>query len=118
MGNLAVAGIDGEDLGCAVLEHAIGESARGGSDVEAEAVEKVDVPVGEGSFEFESASANVTEVGAKEADGGIGRDGGAGLVLLLLVDEDAASEDDGLSAFAGGSQTAVNPSSARRCFRP
>ena len=38
LGDLAVAGVDGEDARGAVLEHAIGESAGGGADVEAEAV--------------------------------------------------------------------------------
>jgi hypothetical protein len=69
---------------------------------------EVDVRVVEGGFEFESATADVAEVGTEEADGGIIGDGGARLVLLLLVDEDAASEDDGLSAFAGESEATLH----------
>ena len=71
LGDLAVAGIDGEDLGCAVLEHAVGESTCGGSDVEAEAAVEVDVPVGEGGFELETAPADIAEVAAEEADVGV-----------------------------------------------
>jgi hypothetical protein len=108
LGDLTVAGIDGEDSGGSVLEHAVGESTGRGSDVEAETVVEVDVPVGEGGFEFKSAAADVTEIGAEETDGSIGDDGGARLVLLLLVDEDAASEDDGLSAFAGRSEATLH----------
>jgi hypothetical protein len=57
--------------------------------------------MGEGVLEFEAAAADVLEVGAEEADGGIGGDGSAGLVDALLIDEDPAGEDEGLGAFAG-----------------
>jgi hypothetical protein len=62
----------------------------------------------EGVLEFEAAAADVLEVGAEEADGGVGRDGGAGLVDALLVDEDATGEDEGLGALAGGSVAVVD----------
>lgn len=84
-----------------VLQHAVGEAAGGGSDVDAGEAGERDGPVGEGVLEFEAAAADVFEVGAEEADGGIGGDGGAGLVDALLIDEDPASEDEGLGAFAG-----------------
>ena len=64
--------------------------------------------MGEGVLEFEAAAADVFEVGAEEADGGVGGDGGAGLVDALLVDEDAAGEDEGLGAFAGGGVALVD----------
>ena len=89
-------------------EHAVGESAGGGADIEAEAVAEVDAPMREGRFELESAAAGVAEVAAEEADGGVIRDGGAWLFVLLFVDEDAAGEDEGLSALAGGGQTTLH----------
>jgi hypothetical protein len=58
--------------------------------------------VGEGVLEFEAAAADVLEVGAEESDDGGGGDGSAGLVDALLVDEDAAGEDESLGAFARG----------------
>ncbi len=108
LGDLAVAGVDGEDGGCAALEHAVGEAAGGGADVDAVEAGEVDVPVGEGVLELEAAAADVFEVGAEEADGGVGGDGGAGLVDALLVDEDAAGEDEGLGALAGGGVAVVD----------
>jgi hypothetical protein len=108
LGDLAVAGVDGEDAGRAVLEHAVAEAAGGGADVAAEAVGEVDVPVGEGGFELESAAADVAEIAAEEADRGVVGDGMARFVELLLVDEDAAGEDEGLGALAGGDEAALD----------
>jgi len=66
------------------------------------------VPVGEGVLELEAAAADVFEIGAEEADRGGGRDRGARLVDALLVDEDAAGEDESLRSFAGGGVTVVD----------
>ena len=92
----------------AALQHAVGEAAGGGSDVDAGEAGERDGPVGEGVLEFEAAAADVFEVGAEEADGRGGGDGGAGFVDALLVDEDAAGEDEGLRAFAGGGVALVD----------
>ena len=64
--------------------------------------------MGEGGFELESAAADVAEIAAEEADGGVVGDGVAGLVELLLVHEDAAGEDEGLGALAGGDEAALD----------
>jgi hypothetical protein len=64
--------------------------------------------VGEGVLEFEAAAADVLEVGAEETDGRGGGDRGAGLVDALLVDEDAAGEDEGLGAFAGDGMALID----------
>ncbi len=108
LGDLAVAGVDGEDGLGAVREHAVGEAAGGGSDVDAGEVREVDAPVLERMFELEGTAADVFEVGAEEANGGVAGDGGAWLVDALLIDEDAAGEDEGLGAFAGGGVTEVD----------
>ena len=62
----------------------------------------------EGGFQLEAAAGDVAEVVAEETDGGGVGDGGAGLVDALLVDEDAAGDDHGLGALAGGGEGAVN----------
>src|SRR5205807_6548632 len=87
---------------------AVGEAAGGGADVGARKAGERDGPVGEGVLEFEAATADVFEVRAEETDGGGGGDGGAGLVDALLVDEDAAGEDESLGAFAGGGVAVVH----------
>src|SRR5207245_1177502 len=96
------------DRSRAVLQHAVSEATCGGSDVDAGEAGEVDRPVGEGVLELEAAATDVLEVRAEEADGGGGGDGGAGLVDALLVDEDAAGEDEGLGAFAGGGVALVD----------
>jgi hypothetical protein len=91
-----------------VLKHAVSEAAGGSSDVGAEKAGKVDVPVGEGGFKLESAAADVAKIATEEADGGVGGYRVARLVELLLVDEDAAGEDESLGAFAGGDEAALD----------
>ena len=108
LGDLAVAGVDRQDGLCAALQHAVGETAGGGTDVDAGETGEVDRPMGESVLEFEAAAADVFEIGAEEADGGVSGDGGAGLVDALLVDEDAAGEDEGLGALAGGGVAVVD----------
>ena len=58
--------------------------------------------MGESVLELEAAAADVLEVGAEEANDGVGGDGGTGFVNTLLVDENATSEDESLRAFARG----------------
>lgn len=108
LGDLAITGVDGENTLGAVLQHAVGEAAGGGANVETEAPAQIDVPVSEGSFELESATADVAQIAAEEADGGIGGDRVAGLIEFLLIDEDAAGEDEGLGALAGGGEAEVH----------
>ena len=98
------------------MQHAVGEAAGGGADIDAGEAGEVDGPVGEGVLEFEAAAADVFEVGAEEADGGVGGDGGAGLVDALLVDEDAAGEDESLSALAGGGVAMVDEEFVETAF--
>ena len=107
-GDLAVAGVDGEDVGGTVLEHAVGEAAGRGADVEAGLAHEVDLPVFEGGFELEAAAADVAEVGSEEAEDSSRVDRGAGLINLLLVDEDTAGEDESLGSLAGGCQGLVD----------
>ena len=105
--DLSVAGVDGEDGGGSVLEHAVGEATGGGTDVGAGETLDGDGPGGEGGFELEASAGDVAEVVAEEADdGGVG-DGDAGLVDSLVVDEDTAGEDEGLGTLAGGGEGAV-----------
>ena len=72
------------------------------------AASDIDVPVVEGTLEFETAAADVRHVFAEEADGGVGGDGGAGLVDLLLVDEDASGKDEGAGALTALGEIAVD----------
>jgi len=102
--DLAEAGVDGGDVGCAVLEEAVCEAAGGGANVKAGAAGNGDLPMFEGFFELEAAATDVALLLAEEAYGGVGRNGGAGLVHLLLADENAAGEDEGAGALAAGDQ--------------
>jgi hypothetical protein len=64
--------------------------------------------VGDGALELEASSADVFEIGTEKADDGAGGDRGTGFVNALLVDEDAACEDESLGAFAGGGMTLID----------
>ena len=105
--DLAIASVDGQDGVSAVLEHAVGKAAGGGTDVGAGEAFDVDGPGSEGGLQFEASAGDEARVVAGEAkDGGIG-DTGAGFVDALLVDEDAASDDHGLGTLAGFGEMAI-----------
>jgi hypothetical protein len=108
LGYLAVAGVDCENRLRATLEHAVGEAARGGSDIDATEIGEVDVPVGERALEFEAAAADVFEIRAEETNDSVGGDGGTWLVNTLFVDENTAGEDESLRAFARGGVALVD----------
>jgi hypothetical protein len=108
LGNLAVAGVDGEDACGSALQHAVGEAAGRGSNVKAGEAGEIDGPVFEGALELEAAAADVFEIGAEETNDGFGGDGGAWLVDALLVDKDAAGEYEGLGSLARGSVPLVD----------
>jgi hypothetical protein len=108
LGDLAVAGIDGENAGGSVLEHAIDEASGGGADVEAESAGEVDLPVTEGLFELEAPAAYVAKIFAEETQRGFFGDRAARFLDLLLIDEDTPGEDERLGAFAAGNQSAFD----------
>ena len=61
----------------------------------------------EGAFQLQSATADVFQIFAEEADGGVGLDLGSSFVELLIVDENLASEDQSLRTFARSGEAAV-----------
>jgi hypothetical protein len=91
-----------------MLEHAVGEASGGGSDIDAGQASERDGPVGESVLEFEAAAADVLEVRTEETDGCGGGDGGAGFVDALLVNENAAGEDESLGSFARRGVTTID----------
>jgi hypothetical protein len=92
----------------AALQKAVSEAAGGSADVEAGSTSDLYFPVVEGALKFESATTDVGHVVAEKADGGVGANGGAGLVDFLFVDENATSEDKGAGALATLDETTVN----------
>jgi hypothetical protein len=115
--DLAEAGVDGGDVGGAVLEKTVSKAAGGCADVEAETAGDVDFPVDECGLKFETAAAYEGHVVAEQADGGIGRDGSAGFVDFLFVDEYSASENEGAGALAALDQASVNEEEIDAGFR-
>ena len=107
-GDLAEAGVDCGDVRGAALQKAVSKATGGGADVEAGSAGDVDFPVVEGGLKFESAATDVRHVVAEEADGGVGGNGGAGLVDFLFVDEDAASEDESAGTLAARDESALD----------
>jgi hypothetical protein len=95
-------------VGCSALQETVTEAAGGGADIEAGAAGDVDLPVVECCLKFETAAADEGHVVAEKADGGVRRDGGAGLVDFLFVHENAAGEDQSAGTFAAGDESAFN----------
>ncbi len=108
IGDLAIAGVDGKDVGCTVLQEAVGESPGGGADVDAVKASDRNVPKLQGVLQFETAAAHVSEVGAEQADRRLGVDECSGFVDALLGDEDAAGKNEGLGALAGSGMLLVD----------
>ena len=78
-GHLAVAGVDGEDVGGAMLQEAVGKASGGGADVDAAEAGGVDLPEREGMLELEAAAADVAEIGPRRRMGASGATGAPGL---------------------------------------
>lgn len=108
LGDLAVAGIDGENGGGSALEHAVGEAPSRSSYVDAGKTSEVDGPVSKRPLKLESAAAHIFEIRPEEANDGLFEDGSSGLVDALVVDKDAAGEDESLGALAGGGVTLIH----------
>ncbi len=108
LGNLAVAGVDGQYAVRAVLQQAIGEATGGRADVQAKSAAYLDGPVGQGRFQLEAAAAHVAHLAAQQADRRVEGDGMAGLFEFLLADEDAPGQDQGLGPLPGRRQAALH----------
>ncbi len=105
---LAIAGVHGEDGGCAVLQHAVGKAARGGADVRAGETFDRDGPDFERGLQLETSAGDVSEVVAQHADRCGIVHGRTGLGDLLLIDEDATGQDQRLRPLTRCGQIAVN----------
>lgn len=71
-GELAVGGVDAVDMGCAMVEEAVGEAAGGASEVGADEICGVEIELGEGVVEFEPAPRHIcVRVGLGWFGGGI-----------------------------------------------
>ncbi len=101
-----------------MLQHAIGEATGGRADVETESSIEADGPVGERGLQLQSAAAYVAKIRAEQADGGVGREGCTGFVVLLLMDENAAGEDECLRALARRHQTPFHKKFVETYFHP
>ena len=99
-GQLAVARIHGVDLGGAVLEHAVGKAAGGGSDVGADHAGEVQAKDVHGLGQLQPAPAHIRDGLAPDLDDGLLRHGGARLEHLLPVHIDPTAHDIGLGPLA------------------
>ena len=91
-GELAVADVDGVDLGRAALEQAVGEAAGAGTHVDCDQAADVQRKVVEGGGQLETAAADVGQRRAHGQFGGVAH-GLPRLVLDLAVDGDLAGHD-------------------------
>jgi hypothetical protein len=106
-GDLAVADIDGGDVGGAVLEQAIGEAAGGCTNIEAAAALDGDAGALEGVDQLIAAAGDEAG-GSLEGDLRVLGGGRGGAEGDLAVDEDLAGKDEGAGAFAAGREATID----------
>jgi len=106
--DLAEAGVDGRDVRGAMLQKAVGKSSGRCANIEAGAAGNVDLPVIQRSGQLQSAPADVGKVIAEEPDGGVNRDGCAGLVDLLLAHQNPPGKDQRSSALTAGGEATLD----------
>ena len=96
--------VHGEDAQRAILQQAIGEAAGGAADVEADFAVWRDLKILQRALQFQAAAADVGKRVADYFDARVSGNLCAGLLHFLAVHQDAACQQDGLGALAGGSQ--------------
>ncbi len=106
--DLPVAGIDCDHAGCAMLQHAVGKTARGGADIHAVAPVEIDLPTGQRGFQLEPAPADVALLLPQHAQQRSILNRAPGLFHLLLVDQHAPGQDQGLRPFSRRRQTLLD----------
>jgi hypothetical protein len=115
--DLTVSGIDGENAGGSVLQHAVGKTAGRGSNIHANGALERDAPVGERGLEFEASAADITQVIAEQANDAIVGDRVARLLNFLLIDKDASGENHGLRALARWYETTFDKKNVNSLFQ-
>ena len=109
---LAGSDVDRVDAGGAALQETIGESTGGGADIEADFAGDLNAEMIERRLQLQSAASDIAWL-LGQLDLRIRCDCVAGLVYLLAVDEDFASEYQRLCLFRG-----IPPDRARPKGRP
>ncbi len=106
-GELALADVHGKNLGRAVLEQAIGETAGGSAEVDGGESGHVQLEMAEGVFQLVAAAADVF-FGGRQCQRVIRLDGIAGFVGALGVDADLSGEDGAFGAFTAFAKAAFH----------
>jgi len=112
---LIVSGIDGMDGGGTALEQAIGKTAGGGTDVEADPTGGIDLKMVEGGFEFEAAASDVAIRGL-ELKRGVGRELFAGFGEGTIPAANEPGHDGALGFFAGGKEATFDEQKVESLF--
>jgi hypothetical protein len=106
--HLAVAGVYSDNLRCAALQQTISETASGRANVETSFTFDGDVPMIEGSFQLQSAAADVLEIIPEQADRTVSGNLRTRFVHLLVFYEDFTRKNERLSALARCGQAPVH----------
>lgn len=108
VGDLTVSCVDGQNIGCSVLEHAVGKASGGRANIQTELSRQIDFPALQRGFELEAATADVGIVVPEQAHGGGLGNSVAGLFNLLLIDENPAGENERLGPLTAGHEPAFD----------
>ncbi len=97
--HLPIAGIDGDDLACAVLQQAIRKAPGRSAHIQADASADIDLPMRKRCRQLQSAATDVGKVVAQYANRSVARDRRSCLVDLLFIDQHAPRKNQRLPAF-------------------
>jgi RNA polymerase sigma-70 factor (ECF subfamily) len=107
-GDLPIAGIDRDDAGRAMLQHAVRKTAGGGADIDAVTPGEIDLPLDQCGFQLQPAPADVALFFPQHAQQRSVLDSAPGLLYFLLVDEHAPGENERLRPFPRRRQTMLD----------
>ena len=110
-----MSGIDGMDGGGTALEQAIGKTAGGGTDVEADPSGGIDLKMVEGGFEFEAAASDVSIRGL-DLERGVGGEFFASFGKVTIPAANEPGHDGALGFFAGGKEPAFDEQKVEALF--
>ena len=100
VGNLAVAGIDGQHPVGTVLQQAVGEASGRRADIGAGAALHIEGPGRERGFELQAAAAHIAHVLAEQTQGDVGRHRSSWFIHPLFGHQHATGKDQRLRPLA------------------
>ncbi len=104
-GQLAVTHVDGIDLYCAILQHAVGKAPSGGPNIAADFAGQIQMELGHSLFSFKPPRLTYLRVSPRISMVSSAGNIGSGFVGFLAVDINLPGHDDAFGPFPAGDQS-------------